>query len=322
MGELKEQDEAIKFLASPFLEIITTADFFRKHNCGNKLHICSIINAKSGLCDGDCKYCAQSRISKAKIKTYPMISAEEILSQAKKLKELGAQRISIVTSGKALSEKEFKTVLRAIELLKIYLPEVQICASLGMISLERMKTLKQAGLSRYHHNIETSERYYRQIVSSHSFKDRIRTIEFAKQIGLQVCCGGIIGMGESWQDRIEMAITLKKLDVDSVPLNILIPIAGTPLEKVPPMDPLDVLKTISLFRYILKDKEIRLVAGREKLLGQMQILAFLSGANGIMVGGYLTVKGAPKQEDKKLIEDIIEEWHRVSQLKVLEIPKI
>jgi len=172
----------------------------------------------------------------------------------------------------------------------------------------QLKFLKDAGLSRYHHNIETSRRFYPQIVSTHSFDERINTINSARQVGLEVCSGGIIGMGETWQDRIDMAYTLKQLDVDSIPINILIPIKGTPLESVQPISPEDAIRTICIFRIILKDKIIKIAAGREATLKDSQVKGFMAGANGMLIGGYLTVKGEGLEADYALIEEIKKVW--------------
>ena len=170
--------------------------------------------------------------------------------------------------------------------------------------------LKEAGLVRYHHNIETSPNFYKKIVSTHSFKERIRTIEAAKAVGLEVCSGGIIGMGETWPDRLNMALILKKLGVDSIPLNFLVPIKGTPLEKTKSITVSDAIRTIAIFRIILKDKAIKVAAGRESVLGDFQSLGFMAGANGMLIGGYLTVKGRSIEEDYKLIRQIKEVWKK------------
>ena len=172
----------------------------------------------------------------------------------------------------------------------------------------QLKFLKDAGLSRYHHNIETSRRFYPQIVSTHSFDERIDTINSARQVGLEVCSGGIIGMGETWQDRIDMAYTLKQLDVDSIPINILISIKATPLESAKPMSAEDAIRTICIFRIILKDKIIKIAAGREATLKDSQVKGFMAGANGMLIGGYLTVKGEGLEADYAIIEEIKKVW--------------
>ena len=185
-----------------------------------------------------------------------------------------------------------------------------MCASLGKLSEENLRMLKKSGISRYHHNIETSPRYFRKIVTTHTFEERLVTIKAAQAVGLEVCSGGIIGMGETWKDRIDMAITLRKLNVDSVPINVLIPIEGTPLAGSDNISASDALKTIAIFRMILKDKVVKLAAGRETVLKDFQAAAFMSGANGMLIGGYLTVKGRGIDEDRKLIKEIKKTWKR------------
>ncbi len=301
-----ERKDLLEFLNQPLLEIITTANSIRKRFCGNEFHLCSIINARSGLCSGDCAYCAQSRVSSAKIDVYPMKSKEEIVEYAKEMKRLGASRFSIVTSGEAITDRELDVVMAAI-------PEIRelglrVCASLGILDKGQLRTLKSAGLDRYHHNIETSPRFYPKIVSTHRFEDRIRTIEWAKEVGLSVCSGGILGMGEDWEDRVEMALLLRALEVDSVPVNFLIPIKGTKLGEKDLIDPITALKSVALFRYAMPNREVRVIAGREVIFGRMQVFLFLSGANGMMIGGYLTTKGDPIERDRELISQVKEEW--------------
>ena len=294
------KEDLLDFVQQPLLEIISIANSIRKRFCGNKFHLCSIINARSGLCSGDCAYCAQSKVSSARIDIYPMKEKKEIVSYARKMKELGATRFSIVTSGERLTDRELNVVIESIPEIKKM--GIEVCASLGMLDKDQLSALRAAGLDRYHHNIESSPRFYPQIVSTHKIEDRIRTIELAKEVGLSVCSGGILGMGEDWQDRVEMALLLRNLDVDSVPLNFLLPIPGTPLGNREMIDPISALRCIALFRYALPNKEVRIIAGREKVFGDMQLIAFLSGANGMMIGGYLTTKGDPIQRDRALLD--------------------
>ena len=301
-----DKNTLLEFLNKPIIEIIAIANRLRKDNCGDRLHLCSIINARSGLCSGDCAYCAQSAVSKADIPVYPMKSKEEILKHAKRMKEIGAQRFSIVTSGESLGDGELEVVLEA-------LPEIKAlglgtCASLGILDRDRLHLLKEAGLERYHHNIESSPRYYSKIVSTHNFEDRIKTLRLAKEVGLEVCSGVIIGMGEDWQDRVDMAFILSELGVDSVPVNLFIPIEGTPLESVRMITPEDAIRTMGMFRFAMPDKEIRLIAGRELVFAEDELIPFMSGANGMMIGGYLTRGGNLPDRDRKLIEDVLRAW--------------
>jgi biotin synthase len=288
-------------------ELLSRADRVRRDSLGCSLELCSIINAKSGLCGEDCKFCAQSSRHSAEISTYPLKSKNEILEAARRAKEIGAEKFGIVTSGNRLTAQELDVIKDAVAEIKDKIG-ISICASLGALNRDELKILKDAGLSRYHHNIETSPRFYSQIISTHSFQERIDTIEAARSTGLEVCSGGIIGMGESWQDRIDMAVVLKKLDVDSVPINFLIPITGTPLESLEPISCADAVRTICIFRIILKDKVIKIAAGRETILKGFQALGFMAGASGMLIGGYLTIKGKEIAEDKKLIKEIEKIW--------------
>jgi biotin synthase len=295
------------FLNTPLQELICRANEVRKRFVGNRLELCNILNARSGLCPEDCKFCAQSARHHADIPTYPLKGKKEIVETAQKAKDIGAEKFGIVASGNRLADRELNVIAQAISEIKDKI-NIVICASLGALEKSQLLLLRDAGLSRYHHNIETSRRFYPHIVSTHAFDERISTINFAKQVGLEVCSGGIIGMGETWQDRIDMAYTLKELDVDSVPLNILIPIKGTPLEFAAPLSADDAIRTICIFRIILKDKIVKIAAGREAILKDSQLKAFVAGANGMLIGGYLTVKGAELDADYALVEEIKRVW--------------
>lgn len=297
----------MEFLREPLTELISRANKVRKKHAGDSLELCSIVNAKSGLCGEDCKFCAQSSGHLAEIERYPLKEKDEIVEAAGRAKEIGAEKFGIVTSGNAITGKELEKIARAISEIKNKIG-ISLCASLGALEKPQLKTLKEAGLSRYHHNIETSAHFYPRIVSTHTFDGRIKTIEDAKAAGLEVCSGGIIGMGERWQDRIEMARLLKKLDIDSVPINLLVPVKGTFLESVSPISCNEAIRTISIFRIILKDKIIKIAAGRESILKDFQAMGFMAGANGMLIGGYLTVKGRALEDDYRLIEEIKGLW--------------
>lgn len=294
-------------LKAPLEELVSRADKVRKDYVGSKLELCSILNARSGLCSEDCKFCAQSARHHTDVLTYPLKAKEEIIQAAQNAKAIGADKFGIVTSGDRLTNKEVSLVARAVSQIKDEVG-IDVCCSLGAVEKSQLKFLKEAGLSRYHHNIETSRRFYPHIISTHSFDGRIDTINSAREVGLEVCSGGIIGMGETWQDRIDMAYTLKELDVDSVPINILIPIKGTTLEFAGPTSFEDAVRTICIFRIILKDKIIKIAAGREVTLKDSQITGFAAGANGMLIGGYLTVKGAGLEADYALIKEIKRVW--------------
>ena len=291
----------------PLSRLSALADETRAENIGSRLDLCTIINAKSGSCAEDCKFCAQSCRHATGIETYPLKTNREIFMAAVTAKKNGAGRFGIVTSGNALTGKELERISACISDIKNKIG-IKTCASLGKLGEDELKLLKKAGISRYHHNIEPSPGYFRKIVTTHTFEEKLETIRAAQRAGLEVCSGGIIGMGETWKDRIDMALVLKGLDVDSIPINILIPIDGTPLEGKNRISCTDAIRTIAIFRIILKDKTVKLAAGRETALKDFQAAAFMSGANGMLIGGYLTVKGREVAEDHKLIKEIKKAW--------------
>jgi biotin synthase len=288
-------------------ELIAMADKTRRECAGRRLEICSILNAKSGLCCEDCKFCAQSSHHSTGALEYSLKEREEIVKAAWDAKKIGAEKFGIVTSGNRLNYKEIESIAEAIREIN-HKVGISVCASLGALTKDDFKVLKDAGLTRYHHNIETSRRFYPHVVTTHTFQERLDTIRAAKEAGLEVCSGGIIGMGETWQDRIDMAALLRDLDVDSVPINLLMPIKGTPFESLKPICCNDAIRAISIFRIILKDKVIKIAAGRETVLKDFQGLGFLAGANGMLIGGYLTVKGRDVKDDYELIREIGRLW--------------
>ncbi|MCS7281520.1 MAG: biotin synthase BioB [Desulfobacterota bacterium] len=287
---------------NPYL-LIAYAREITHHFKGDSFELCMIVNAKSGLCPEDCKFCAQSVHYSSPIDVYPLIDKERIVEKAKEALKEGAFFFSIVTSGPTIErDDEWETILSSItEISKL---GIKPCASLGMIDKTRAEALKKAGLFRYHHNLETSREYFREICSTHTYDDKLKTIKDVKSAGLSVCSGGIIGMGETIIDRIKLAIELRELGVDSVPINILNPRPFTPLANVPPISAFDVILTIAIFRFMLPDKDIRLCAGKELRLRQLLPLAVASGLNAMMTGNYLTTRGRNPALDKELIEDL------------------
>jgi len=286
------------------------ANKVRQECVGVNLELCSIMNAKSGLCAQDCKFCAQAARHATSINTYPLKKKEEMIEAAHRAKEIGAGRFDIVTSGNRLSKDELNTIADAIWEITSKVG-LKMCASLGKMEEDGFILLKKAGLSRYHHNLETSRNYFSKIVTSHTFDDRVNTIKAAKKTGLEVCSGGIIGMGETQDDRIDLALSLKELGVDSVPINVLVPIKGTPFGNLNQLPATEAVKTIALFRIILKDKIIKIAAGRESVLKDFQALAFMAGANGMLIGGYLTIKGRQPDEDWNLVEEVKRLWQTI-----------
>jgi biotin synthase len=296
-------------ITKPLDELISLANSVRLEHTGRDIELCGIVNAKSGKCSEDCKFCAQSAHHNTNIPEYSLKTKNEIVSAAREAKKNGARKFGIVTSGNRLTREEVNVIAEAVKEITVSVG-ISPCASLGALDEESFSILKGAGLERYHHNIETSRRFYSSIVSTHGYKERIDTIKLAKKAGFEVCSGGIIGLGEDWEDRVSMALLLKELDVDSVPLNFLVPIKGTPLENAEKISPVDAIRTIALFRIILEDKTIKVAAGRESVLKDYQALIYMAGANGMMIGGYLTVAGRSVDEDLALVREVNEIWNK------------
>ena len=291
----------------PLSELALRADKARQEHIGQSIDLCTICNAKSGLCSEDCKFCAQSVHYTTDAPEYPLMSKDGMIECAERAQEIGSGRFGIVTSGRDLSPDEIKCVADTTATIREEIG-IEVCASLGCLDYEQLILLRESGISRYHHNIETSRDFFPRIATTHTFDDRIHTIRNAAKAGLSVCSGGIIGMGENREDRASMALTLKELDVDSVPINILMPIPGTPLVDTQPISVSEALKTIAIFRLVMPDKTIKLAAGRESFLKDFQGAAFMSGANGMLIGGYLTQRGRPAEEDAKLVQEILQAW--------------
>ena len=268
MFTIMKQDH-IQLLSLPLEELMRRADKARREFIGPRIEVCGVINAKSGSCSEDCKFCAQSAHYATHIPEYSLKSKDEMFSAAVEAKNNGAEKFGIVTSGNKLTRDEINLIAEAIKEVSEKV-KITPCASLGALDEESFKALKGSGLKRYHHNIETSERFYTTIVSTHDYSERVNTIRAAKKAGLEVCSGGILGLGEEWQDRVSMALLLKELKVDSVPLNFLVPIKGTPLENTDVISPQDALKAIAIFRIILPDVDIKIVAGREIVLKDLK----------------------------------------------------
>ena len=295
-------EEAMKLAGADgpaIFALFAGANRIREAFRGNRVDLCSIINAKSGGCTEDCSYCAQSARAKTNIKTYPLMDGQEILRAALRARDFGAKRFCIVTSGRRPGRNELDGIARAIGLVREagLLP----CATLGLLEAEDLRLLKDAGLERYHHNLETSRRFFAEICRTHTYDEKLRTIRAAKEAGLSVCCGGIFGLGEEWRDRIEMAFEIKRLGADSVPLNFLIPVAGTPLGGREMLVPFEALKIISLYRFLLPEKEVRVCGGRPQCLGEYNDFVFRAGADGLLIGDYLTEKGRSPEADLQLI---------------------
>lgn len=262
--------------------------------------LCAILNAKSGFCSEDCAFCAQSAHHHTNIETYPLVPPERMAERAAEMAEQGATRFSIVTSGVAPDERELDRVARGVRLIRER-TDLAVCASLGMLSGESAGILKESGVTTYHHNLETAGSFFHRICTTHAYEEDVETVRIAKKAGLRTCSGGILGLGEGWAERLELACTLRDLGVDGVPLNFLNPIPGTALAGRPLLPPLEALKCISLFRFILPGREILVCGGREVNLRDYQSWIFHAGADGLMIGNYLTTAGRNIETDLDMI---------------------
>jgi len=289
--------------SSNSFRVMAASSQIREHFKGKEIILCGITNAKSGKCSEDCKFCAQSSHYPADTLSYPLKTAPEMITEANEAARCGAEFFGIVTSGKRIkAKKEWNEIFKAVKgMNKI---GVKACASLGLIDTEKAKELKAAGLFRYHHNLETSRSFFKNICTTHDYEENVETIRIVKKAGLSVCAGALFGMGEGITHRIELAATLRELNVDSVPLNILNPIKGTPLSHMLPLSPLEILMTIAVFRFMLPDKDIKLCGGKEKNLRQLLPLGIMAGANSLMTGNYLTTTGRDSKLDQEMIADL------------------
>ena len=279
-------------------------DRIRDHFKGQDVKICSIVNAKSGKCVEDCSFCAQSSSFTTESPEYELMDVEEIVSAAKEAEAFGANEFSIVASGTSLDDrKELDRVIEAVKRIKAE-TQLETCCSLGLMPLEHLKELKEAGLDRCHHNLETAKSHFDKIVSTHTYEDEVNAVQNAKDAGLDVCVGGIFGMGESFAQRAELAFSIRALGTQSFPVNFLKPVAGTGLDHLEPMPHYEALRTIALLRLVLPDIDLFICGGREEVLADQQEQLFKAGANGILGGNYLTTKGQDPKRDIEMIENL------------------
>ena len=288
------------FITCDYDALCEGADKIRKHFVGDKVDLCSIVNGRSGKCPEDCKYCAQSAHYHTDCNVYDFLSEEELLEACKLNEREGVDRFSIVTAGRNLSGEEFEKALSAFKRMKEEC-DIELCASMGFLNREQFRRLKEIGVDRYHHNIETSKRFFSHICTTHTYEQKFATLNVLKEEGMRICSGGIIGMGETWEDRIDMAVSLSEVGVDSIPLNALMPIKGTPLEKQERLTEEDIVRTVAIFRYINPTAHIRLAAGRA-LMENDGKKAFESGASATITGNMLTtVAKATIQNDREML---------------------
>lgn len=282
------------------MDVIALAGKIRQRSMQTGVFKCAIINAKSGMCPEDCAFCAQSAHHQTEVQTYALLDADALERTGLDMAAAGATNYSIVTSGTNLTDSEIDTVCRVAHNLKRK-TDLTLCASVGLLTARSARQLKAAGIARYHHNLETARSHFETICTTHDYDDDIETIHLAQQAGLAVCSGGIFGMGENWEQRVELAFTLRALDVDSVPINFLNPISGTRLEDQPLLPPMEALKCIALYRFVHPKRDITVCGGREATLKDFQSWIFAAGANGVMVGNYLTTKGRSIDSDLEVI---------------------
>jgi len=281
-------------------ELLALAGEVTRRVHGRQVSLCAIINARSGRCSEDCRFCAQSSRYATGTAVYPLITPEQALERARRMEAAGAERFALVTSGRGIAGEDFEKVLDIFRLLRAK-TGLHLCASLGIIDREQARRLKEAGVSRYHHNLESGRSFFPRICTTHTYDQRVATVRAAREAGLEICCGGIIGLGERLPQRLEMALAVRELGAHSVPVNILNPIPGTPLAEMQPLPLREILKTIAIFRLILPGAVLRLCGGREKGLGEAQPAALKCGINGLMIGSYLTTRGAEIERDLAML---------------------
>ena len=291
------------------LLLCEAADKVRQACCGNVVDLCSIVNVKSGNCSENCGFCSQSSHHPGQDSPiYGLKSTEEILAQAKAAEAAGAKRFCLVSQGRGIKynspkSTEFEQILETVSRI-IAETQIKPCCALGEVTPEQAQALAEAGVTRYNHNLEASENFFEQIVTTHSWRDRVQTIQNLKAAGIQACTGGIMGLGESWEDRVDLALALRELEVESVPLNLLNPREGTPLSDRPKIDPYEALKAIAIFRLILPEQILRYAGGREAVMGELQAMGFQAGMNAMLIGHYLTTIGQPPEQDHAMLESL------------------
>ena len=301
------KEELLKLYHSDLNELLKESSKYVK----DEVEFCSLVNARSGKCSQNCKYCAQSSHYRTDIEEYPLISNEEVVKAALEAKDNGVIRFAVVTSGKSPDEENFDKVLGFIDELN-KLEGIRSCASIGILTEEQAKGLAKHGLKRVHHNINTSESYYSEICTTHSWQDRLNTCKFVKKYGMELCCGVILGMGETIEQRIEMALELKEIQPESIPINILMPIPKTPFENYhDKIDDENILRTLAIFKITNPNAIIRFCGGRMRLSDENQELALNTCVEGILTGNYLTTTGKSPQDDIKTIEKLNKKLKRV-----------
>jgi biotin synthase len=294
--------EALELIELPEGKLFAGASCIREAHFGNRIQLCSIINAKSGKCDMDCRFCSQSGHNSTDIEVYPFIERATLKEQIQETIEDGRRLCGVVTSGGKLSGLELQELESVVQEIGKSAP-APVCASLGRLDAKELAQLKAAGIRRFHHNLESSENYYPSVCSTQRWEQRYETVKAAQEAGLAVCSGGLFGLGERWQDRIDLAIALRELGVDSVPINFLYAHPGTPMEENEPLSVEEALRIVASYRYLLPTTTLRICGGRSHVLGSRQEELFAAGANGLMTGNYLTVSGSQYETDLAMIAE-------------------
>lgn len=303
--KIMNKEELLKLYDMDLEELISKAEKVTKEHFKNEVEVCSIISARTGKCGENCKYCSQSIHNHAEIACHPLMEVEEVRQAAIKAKENGASRFCIVTSGRSEGGDDFGTILEMIKAVAS-IEGIHCCASLGLLNEEQIKQIKEAGVERFNHNINTSKNFHKEICTTHDFEDRVKTVKMIEENGIEACTGVILGMGESREDRIDMALSLAELNPKTVPINVLNPIKGTPLEGYEDrITEEEVIRTICIFRLVLPNAILRYAGGRKtRLSKEMQELGLRAGINGLLAGDYLTTDGVETKEDKKMLEEM------------------
>ncbi len=299
------REQAQELLHLPEAELLPSATALREHFFGNKVEACYIINAKSGNCNMNCKFCSQSGFNTTDIEHYPLKSSDDLAAIVESWEPYPVGRCGIVTSGGALTDADVEKLARFIEArVAAGKTHPQICGSLGRLKHHALERLKAAGMTRLHHNLETNESFYPSVCTTQQWRDRLDTVHQAIEHGLSVCCGGLFGLGETWEDRISFAIELRSEGIRNIPMNFLIPHPGTPMAGRPIMPPEEALRIIALFRHLIPDATLRICGGRVSVLKERQRDMFAAGANAFMTGNYLTVAGATVEQDLAMLRDL------------------
>lgn len=304
-GETPSREDALAVVRSPdaeLLEVLNAAYRVRRHFHGNRVKVHILENAMSGMCPEDCSWCSQSKVAGSEIERYRLISKEEMLEGARKAKAAGAYKYCIVTSTRGPNDRQLEAICDAVRAIKAEVG-IKICTSLGILEREQAFRLKEAGVDRFNHNLETSERRFGTVCTTHTYEDRVRTIRYVHEAGLESCCGGIVGMGEADEDVVDLALELRRLGVTSIPVNFLDPRPGTPLAGRPLQDPKRCLRVLSMVRFLNPSRDIRCAGGREVNLGSLQPLV-LYPCNSIFTNGYLTTGGNAESDDLRMIRDL------------------